>query len=416
MTIAQAPTQDMIALAGYWETKDILNSPDFVQAGKSESHDFVGETILTLNGDEHFERRRLLSRLMRRSTLERFESDVLEPTIQRCLHDVWETSSPGLPETDLVLLGRKIFLQLAAATVGLDRVDTQEETERLAGYLYPLIEGTTVEWSTDDHQQVLRRGLAAKVSFVQDFVEPAWSRRRALVAEVLAGERPDAELPVDLLTLMSVHCSSLPVELVHREAVLFLVASTLNNAATVTHTVDELAQWTPSHPWALPRLTDSEFLNRVIGEVLRFRAVTPALIRRATRPTSLKSSGRSVESGATFALDIGRANRDPAAWGPDADCFNPERQVPSGEKTYGLAFGAGTHICLGRPLVLGTYTDAEGAGMLARVLRALYTAGVKPSPGQAVSNAPTAQMRFASYPVTFDTLDRYPAATSIGEG
>ena len=55
-------------------------------------------------------------------------------------------------------LARTVFLQLASATIGLDGVVDQDATDRLAGYLYPLLEGVTVEWSTRDHAEVVREG------------------------------------------------------------------------------------------------------------------------------------------------------------------------------------------------------------------------------------------------------------------
>jgi cytochrome P450 len=393
----QVAVTDLLVLSSYPEVKEILTSDAFQQASKAESHDFVGATVLTMDGNEHFARRRLLSHLMRRATLERFERDVLDPTIDRCL-----AAARAQGAVDLVRLGRTIFLQLAAATIGLDGITTQEDTDNLAGYLYPLIEGTTVEWSTRDHAEVIAEGIVAKEAYRDTLLRPAMERRRALVRQAIEdGDEAAEAVPVDLLTLMLGHAEQ-DEDAVVREAVLFLVASTLNNAGTITHAVDEVHRWLADHPQDRGLLTEDGFLEQVVHETLRVRQITPALIRRATRRIVL-GSGREVQAGETFALNVGSANHDPTVWGADADRFNPHRSVPAGEKPYGLAFGTGVHVCLGRPLVLGTYTDASGAGMVVRLLRRLFEAGVRPDPARPATRASSRQDRFETYPVLLDS-------------
>lgn len=353
---------DAPVLRRYTEVKEILLSPVFEQAAKVESHDFVGETLLTLDHDAHFTRRRLLSRLMKRATLTEFEHKVLDPTVEVAIAACSETrTSDGLASTDLVRFGRTIFLRLAGATIGLDDVGSQWTTDLLARYLDPLIEGTTIEWSNRPHEEVLVQGLEAKAGFLEDLIDPAISQREALIEECLAGRMEEVELPVDLLTILLLHVDVSELRnALEKESVLFLVASTLNNAATITHAVDELSKWVVDHPEDWERRNDDSFLSALVNEVLRFQAVTPALHRRATEAITLKSTGRIVNPGDVFALDIGAANHDPTVWGEDAGRFNPHRAVPPGEKGYGLAFGSGVHVCIGRPLVLGTYTDSQG--------------------------------------------------------
>ena len=47
------------------------------------------------------------------------------------------------------------------------------------------------------------------------------------------------------------------------------------------------------------------------------------------------------------------ANRDPAVFGPDAERFDPHREIPDDVPRWGLTFGTGFHACLGMELAGG---------------------------------------------------------------
>lgn len=372
----------MTRLAGYDECREVLRSPVFLQASKQESAAFVGDTVLTLDGDEHAARRRLLQPLFSRAALTAYEREVLGPTIDRVLD--------GVVRADLVRLARTVFLQLAAATIGLDGVADQATTDRLAGWLYPLLEGVTVEWSTRDHAEVVREAAAARDALVAELFAPAWNRRRAR----WTGH-------TDLLALLAV--AEVPEDAAVREVVLFLAASTLNNAALVTHVVEELTGWLAAHPADRARATDRDFLRAAMIEALRLHVPTPALIRRATAEVVLRS-GRVVAAGEQVALDLSAANRDPVVFGDDPDSFRPGRVPREGEPAYGLTFGGGGHVCLGRAQVVGSYADERALteGMLLRFLRELLEAGVRPDPDLPPQRDASVHPRFLTYPVVFD--------------
>lgn len=368
----------MLRLAGYDECREVLRSPAFLQASKQESAVFVGDTVLTLDGAEHLQRRRVLSSLFSRAALTAYEREVLGPTIARALD--------GVDRADLVRLARTVFLQLAAATIGLDGVTGQATTDRLAGWLYPLLEGVTVEWSTRDHAEVIREAAAARDALVAELFAPAWERRRTAPGRT------------DLLALLA--SAGVAEDAAVREVVLFLAASTLNNAALVTQVVDEVTR-------AGLRVTDREDLRAAMAEALRLHVPTPALIRRAATEVVL-SGGRVVPAGEQVALDLVAANRDPAVFGDDPDAFLPGRPVRGGEPAHGLTFGGGAHVCLGRAQVVGSYADERALteGMLLRVLRELFAAGVRPDPAAAPEREASVHPRFLTYPVVFDRRSR----------
>lgn len=400
-------------VTSYAECREVLRSPAFVQTSKRESAEFVGGTVLTLDGRVHTQRRRLEAPLFAPVALRTYELSVLEPTIRRCLTELpavgvagpAQVADEGPRRTDLVLLGRTIFLQLAAATIGLDGVDTPAATSQLAAYLYPLLEGVTVEWSTRDHGVVIAEAAAARKGLFRDFFAASWARRRSQTAAG-NGTARNPDTPLSLLDLLATHGIDEAAAL--REVVLFLAASTLNNAALVTNVVHELHGWADEHPHQRACLADPDVLQAAMVEALRLHVPTPALFRRATQDVVLRG-GRAVAAGEEVALDLVAANRDPAVFGADADRFDPWRAAPAAAPVYGLTFGAGVHVCLGRPQVLGGYADDGGRdqtqGMLLRVLQALFAVGIAPDPDAEPTVEPSIHRRFGTYPVVLTGSD-----------
>lgn len=90
---------------------------------------------------------------------------------------------------------------------------------------------------------------------------------------------------------------------------------------------------------------DEEGLMGWVAEVTRWHTPIPFVARQAQTTIELPSG--QVPAGAQVLVHLGAADRDPEVFGhPDA--IAPHRESAA---TEGLAFGAGTHLCLGAPLV-----------------------------------------------------------------
>jgi cytochrome P450 len=399
---------DWAIVTDFREAEEIVQSADFY-AGRmeTESLPFRGDSIIELDADEHVPRRQLEGRLFARAALCHYEVDVLDQSIQRCLADLATHRDPdGVVRANLVELARRILLRIAAALIGLDDVDTEQRTQLLARYFAPLDAGVVVKWSTRDHVDVIREGLEAKAGFVRDFVEHSLARRRRLVAEYRAGARAREDLPTDLFTLMLLHPSSeWDADLIHREAILYLAASIGTSSSATTFAVDELDGWLRDHPEDRARLLDTAFLRRVTNEVLRLRATFPAIMRRAVRDTRLRN-GRQFSSGDRIAIINDAVNRDKAVFGPDADRFNPYRDLPAGVHRYGLAFGIGQKSCIGRALVttVDEASDSELDRTIVKMLKAFFRAGIAVDRDSEAVHAPTAEVRYSVFPVRFENL------------
>ncbi|WP_123538204.1 cytochrome P450 [Halosimplex salinum] len=90
-------------------------------------------------------------------------------------------------------------------------------------------------------------------------------------------------------------------------------------------------------------VADGEYaVPAVLEEVLRYRSPVQAMSRIATREVTLQEE--TIGEGDRVVVWLGSANRDDRQF-DDADTFVPDRSP-----TQHLAFGHGTHYCLGAPL------------------------------------------------------------------
>lgn len=402
----------MTRVTSYAEAFRILKSPDF-ETGRFEleSYPFRGETIFELNGDAHSRRRRLETPLFNRWALLRYERDVLAPAIERSFEDIsLVRGADGVVrwECDLVRFTRWILLPVASAVVGLDDVATSAERLSLLQHqMYALKEALDVKWSTRDHQIVIREGLDAKSDFVREFFAPSVSRRKRLVADLLAGALTAPELPTDLITLLLLHPSpDWDSDLPAREAILYLLGAISTTSHAIVKAVEELEAWFRDHPADRIHATDTDFLSRASAEALRLHTESPFRVRRARRRVQL-AGGRTLEAGECVAIDQHAANRDTTTFGRDAGRFNPWRATNRGVRPYGLAFSGGPHFCIGKPVVTpvgDVQTGLATDGSLVRILKSLYEHAVTLDPQRRPTAAETVEDRYAQFFVRFDQM------------
>ena len=374
----------MTKISGYREIDEILRRKEFRQGSHTESKPLFGGSLLLLDGEDHLERRRLENPLFDRASLLCYDHESLDPVVERSI-DEWlaKADRNGQVRVDLVPLVRTMLHRISAATTGIDGVDTPERTERFRYFVEQLGSAATVEWATEDHAGLLAHGLHIRGEFVEEFFRDSQRRRQQLVRDYRAGLAERSALPVDLLTILYLHWNEeWDEELPLREATLFLVAATQTTTHTLPHALVHLEEWFSRHPEDESRRFDPDFLRLVVNESLRLHQPAPTLLRFATSTLTL-TSGRTISEGERVALLFTPANRDRDIFGSDADEFNPYRTTAAGVRPWGLTFGGGPHVCVGRPLVTGL-AKREGEqpteGTMLRILRALCAANVRLDP------------------------------------
>jgi cytochrome P450 len=143
-----------------------------------------------------------------------------------------------------------------------------------------------------------------------------------------------------------------------------------------------------THPEAQRALRDDPTMtDTAVEELLRWWTPVMTFRRTATRPTEV--AGQSIAAGDKVVVSFVAANRDPAAYGSDADTVDLRRLERRGTPSH-LSFGHGPHFCLGAHLarvqmrelltaVLAATSSIEPAGDPA-LLRSNFQRGVKRLP------------------------------------
>ncbi len=112
---------------------------------------------------------------------------------------------------------------------------------------------------------------------------------------------------------------------------------------TVTASLDCMISYLAQHPEQRQRLVDDpSLIQHAIEEMLRWETPVQGIVRVATQDTEIE--GCPVQKGQVVTVMLGSANTDERAW-DDVDTIDFDR-----EGNRHIAFGGGTHRCLGSHL------------------------------------------------------------------
>jgi cytochrome P450 len=365
------------------EIDEVLRSPKFVQGQHRQSLMFLGDTILLIDGDAHFARRRMESELFDRTALQYYESYALRPTIDRMMSALQFRDTPPVCRADLVDITRTALYRISASVTGIDGVDEAESTKTFIDWVNLLGEASTVQWSTRPRDEVIAEGLEVRRRFFERFLGPSIERRRELLSAFAAGTIGKDVLPRDvMMTLLLKTDGTFDPEILVREATLYLIASTRTTLHAVPHTFQHVHEWATKQGSLMRDLNNPAFLRAASAEALRLHPPSPALVRQARQDVTLRS-GRRFAAGQFVGLLFGPGNRDSAAFGPDANEFNPARSLPERVKGWGLSFGGGEHLCIGRSLVTGLGSakpEESTSGTVVSILTELLKRDARPDP------------------------------------
>jgi len=394
-----------ITVSTYEQARDAFRRKELRQALYDEGDVVMADVLVNLHGDDHRARRRLENRLFRKDTHARYEQELFPPIVAATL-----APHVARGRAELVGLSHELMMNLAASTAGVDRpLGTEDETRHLYRYLMVFIQGATLAHHTGDRDAKRAEVAAAMAAFDAEFLAPSIARRRALLAEVEAGARGEADLPRDVLTtlLRNEDDLHLPDDVVLREICFFLLAGAHTSATAFVRTLHQVLEMEDARPDDVARAsTDLGFLQRCVHETVRLQPSSPIAQRWALADIEL-AGGVAVPEGARVTIDLMAANRDLAAFGDHADAFDPHRELPAGVAPWGLSFGLGMHACIGQDLAAGI--DPMGRG-----LDADHLYGLVPTAVRAVLDA--GARRIADDPPTVDPEStrgywgRYPVA------
>lgn len=385
----------VVTVTTYEGARDAFRQKQLRQALYDAGEVVMADVLVNLHGDEHRARRRLENRLFRRDTQQRYERELFPPIVA-------ETLAPHVAagRAELVSLSHQLMMNLSAFTAGIDRPErTPEETDRLYAYMMRFIEGATLAHYTGDRDAKRAEVAAALAAFDEEFLAPSVARRRALL------DTDDA--PRDVLTVLLRNQDDLDLapDVVLRETCFYLLAGAHTSATAFVRTLHAVFDMDRSAPDDAERARhDLAFLQRCVHETVRLQPSSPVAMRWALEPVTLRG-GVEVAPGDKVVIDLMAANRDPDAYGPDADAFDPHRPLGPGVAPWGLSFGLGMHACIGQELAAGSdLADADDPerlyGLVPVAVQAVLAAGARPDPDDPARLDPTsARGYWATYPV-----------------
>ncbi|PHV66176.1 cytochrome P450 [Williamsia muralis] len=400
-----------IKLTEYREVEEVLKrGRDFVLEGtKNESQEFIGGTLVAIDGRAHMARRRSLMKMIGPKQPWGAEGRMFEDVFAETMERIRGDSEPDSASVhfDLLEFARIVNWRLTAALVGVDGVDNAEAVAHFQELAVPVLHGLTVEYSPEEKQRkaIVDAARLARQQFRAEMFDPAFARRRDLVTA--AGDdkaRKDA-LPGDLLTSLIIAAGDEEPDTEHifREMMALLAGAINNPVAQAAFALDDIIPWLTEHPEDLANTGKKEFLNRAVKETLRLhRATRPYLVRIAPNDVKLESTGREIPAGSWVAGWIGPADLDTNVFGDDARQYNPYRKPTEADASpFGLSFGAGPHVCIGRPMLLWEQGGEEAQGSLTKMLRLLLANGVRPDPDgkQILEEGPEGGRRWTRYDV-----------------
>jgi cytochrome P450 len=414
---AQCPVHRIGNIADLIKTvrsKSVRNSAEYfagahkLEDGHVTVEEFVGGMWTFSDGEEHRRRRKLLNQLVRPDALDEVRENFILPTIDRLLTDTLSApDEDGKFRCDLVELADRLFVGFGANMIGFTDMDDPARQDDLREII-PGIFGGVLAQFFDDRDTVFEMALAAKRRLVEDYYRPAHEAYREMYAQVERGTMSEEDIPRSLMRFIVSKAD--PVyedeEVGIRDAILVFNSAIGTSVQSVVHMVHDTAKWFTAHPEDRALATDMDFLTRCMHETIRLKSpFISFLVRRAGEDVTI--GDHKIAKDDEIHLEFPRANRDPEVFGADAEYFNPWRKRPEGLPPYGIAFGSGSHACLGLRVVLGN--DGH-SGSHVRFMQKLFEHGVMPDPdadpkildmSQDESATPDV-VTFMNYPVIFE--------------
>ena len=308
------------------------------------------DVLSVLHGDHHKARRRLENPLFRRAALVEYERELFP----QVLEDILVRRAVGL--VDLFDLGGALSVVLAARRAGIDHDGSDEQLDELFGHVKVIAQASAIMDVVGDRDKVRAEVMAVLEEFDERYVQPSRRRREALLDEAeRGGGQP---VPHDLLTVaLQQRRGGDPTfddGLLVRETGLYLHGGSHTSAQTMCNAFYYLLGYdgVQRDPSLVERAgKDPLFAQRCVHETLRLRPTTPRIKRVAVADAVV--AGVEVPEGARVVLDVVTANRDRELFGAHPEAFDPDRVVREDVAMWGLSFGAGPHICIGRSVAGG---------------------------------------------------------------
>ena len=271
---------------------------------------FMGELMLGLDGDEHRRYRNLVAYAFRRSTLERWRGELVEPVIDELLDGIAPAGRADL----VAQVTSKFPVQVICGIVGVPTEDHEQFND----------------WSIRINYGPLHpeEGMAASQA-MRDYLEPLVEARRTSPTGDLLSELVHAEIDGARLTDEKIYG--------------FLRLLLPAGAETTYRAFGSCLLALLDRPEAMARVrADRSLVPAAVEETLRWETSVTMVARVAVADTEI--GGCPVPVGSSVSIINGSASRDEARW-DDPGEWDLDRKPQQH-----MAFGTGPHQCLGMHL------------------------------------------------------------------
>jgi cytochrome P450 len=296
----------------YDDVEAVLRDPDRFSAriNNETMGPVMGTLILGMDGDEHRRYRSLVAQAFRPSALERWDSELVAPTIEKLVDAI-----APLGRADLVHdVTSRYPVQVIAGVLGIP-IDDFEKFQRWA---------LDISQGPQDHSRSMPASREMRA-----YLEPIVAKRR---------QNPEDDLVSDIVHA-EIDGEKLSDEHVYGFLRLLLPAGAETTFRVMGSTLFAIL----SHPGMAERcLEDRTLIDRAIEETLRWETSVTMVNREALEAVEI--GGATVPEGASVIVCTGSANHDESRF-EDAENFDLDREGKAH-----IAFGTGRHQCLGMHL------------------------------------------------------------------
>jgi len=270
----------------------------------------MGTVILAMDGDEHRRYRNLVARAFRPSALERWEDELIAPTVHRLIDAIVDSG-----RSDLVAdVTSRYPVQVIAGVLGVP-TDDYELFQRW---------GLEISMGPDDYEVSMAASAA-----MREYLTPIVEDRKLNPGDDLVSDIVTAE--IDGVRLSDEHIYG------------FLRLLLPAGAETTFRALGNCLLALLTHTDVLDRVTaDRSLLDAVIEETLRWETSVTMVNRETAGPVEV--AGVSIPAGVSVVCATGSANHDEARY-DNGEAWDLDRPPQPH-----LAFGTGRHQCLGMHL------------------------------------------------------------------
>ena len=321
---------DFYVVGRFDDCLDVLRTPE--QWGNSDGPGVFyqeGGVLGSADDPDHARHRRVLRRAFLPSVIAR-----MEPRVAALADEMFDELVPR-GEADFVEDYAFPFPALVIGELLGVRVEDRDQFRQWSTLIVNALGGGDIDGYDAANQAVW--------SYIDDLVE---ERARLLdAAELPEGADPvGSVLPEDVISIMFAAHSrgELSRTEIRRIGQQLLVAG----HETTTGLIGLMMWRLANRPELIERLRrDGALVDVAVEEALRFDSPVQGLFR--TNSTASEIGGVEIEAGSKLQVLFASANRDPERW-DNPDDFSLDRDVR--DLRQHLAFGWGTHYCIGAPL------------------------------------------------------------------